>query len=233
MKIPEHIAIIMDGNGRWAKERKLSRMRGHQAGADAVRRIIKEAGKIGVRELTLYAFSRENWKRPKYEVNYLMRLLYNYLKQEYEEVMKNNLRFRVIGRIDELPANVRDEIARISRDSSSNTGMVLRLALNYGSRTEITDAVIKIAGAVKAGEIDQKNITDDLVKKYFYDPDMPDPDLIIRTASEMRLSNFLLWQASYSELWVTPVYWPDFDKEHLLQAINDYSHRERRFGGRG
>ncbi|MFA5795478.1 MAG: isoprenyl transferase [Candidatus Brocadiia bacterium] len=233
MKIPEHIAIIMDGNGRWAAERKLSRMKGHEAGADAVRRIIKEAARIGVKELTLYAFSRENWKRPKYEVNYLMRLLYNYLRQEYAEIMKNNLRFRAIGRIEELPEKVRSEIGRIIKDSSSNTGMVLRLALNYGSRTEIADAAAKISLAVKSGQVDPKNITEELFKEFLYNPDMPDPDLIIRTASEMRLSNFLLWQASYSELWVTPIYWPDFEKEHLLQAIKDYGQRERRFGGRG
>jgi undecaprenyl diphosphate synthase len=232
MKIPEHIAIIMDGNGRWAKAHKVSRMKGHEAGADAARQIIRECGKLGVKELTLYAFSRENWKRPRYEVNYLMKLLHKYLRQEYDEVMKNNLRFRAIGRIDELPANVQSEIARIIKDSAANTGLILRLALNYGARTEIADAAGRIARAVKAGRIDADKITEDTVKQHLYNPDMPDPDLIIRTAGEMRLSNFLLWQASYSELWVTPVYWPDFTKEHLSEAIKDYGQRERRFGGR-
>lgn len=232
MKTPEHIAIIMDGNGRWAKAHKVSRMKGHEAGARAARQIIRECGKLGVKELTLYAFSRENWKRPKYEVNYLMNLLYKYLRQEYDEVMKNNLRFKVIGRIDELPANVQSEIARIIKDSAANTGLILRLALNYGARTEIADAAARIAREVKSGRIDADKITEDVVKQHLYNPDMPDPDLIIRTAGEMRLSNFLLWQASYSELWVTPAYWPDFTKEHLLEAMKDYSQRERRFGGR-
>lgn len=218
----------MDGNGRWAKEQGVSRVKGHQAGAESAEEIVRECGRLGIKRLTLYAFSRENWKRPRYEINYLMKLLRQYLIRERPKLMKNNIKFAVIGRIEELPAKVQDEITRSIKATEHNTGLTLCLALNYGARTEIADALRKIC----QNGIDVSAINEETLRKYLYDPEMPDPDLLIRTGGEMRVSNFLLWQISYTEFWVTPKFWPDFSKEDLYEAITEYSRRERRFGGR-
>ncbi len=228
---PLHIAVIMDGNGRWAKRRGLARFRGHREGTESVREITRECAKKNVKQLTLYAFSQENWKRPKREINLLMRLLKDFLIKERKEIHENNIRLEAIGRIEALPEDVRRELAVTMEESKQNTGMVLCLALNYGGRTEIVDAAKEIADGVKQGKLDIADITEESFKKYLYQRDMPDPDLLIRTGGEMRVSNFLLWEISYTELWVTPVCWPDFRKANLEEALSDYARRERRFGG--
>lgn len=229
--LPSHIAIIMDGNGRWARRRGLVRIRGHQEGVESVREITRECAKKHLKQLTLYAFSQENWKRPKREVNLLMKLLKEFLIKERKEIKENNIRLTAIGRISGLPKDVQRELAISIEESKNNTGMVLCLALNYGGRSEIVDAAKKIANSVKAGKMDLDEITEETFKKFLYTSEMPDPDLLIRTGGEMRVSNFLLWEISYTELWVTPICWPDFRKEHLEAAIKDYARRERRFGG--
>jgi undecaprenyl diphosphate synthase len=230
-RLPRHVAMIMDGNGRWASERGLERIEGHVRGAVTVRRVVEECCRLGIGQLTLYSFSSENWKRPQREVDFLMSLLKQYLVEERPEIMKQNIRFRVIGRRAELAPEVVAEIEETERLSAANTGTTLALAVNYGSRAEIVDAVRSIAGRVKGGalapaEIDEATISDSL-----YTAGMPDPDLLIRTAGEMRVSNYLLWQISYAELWVTPVCWPDFTTELFHAALRDYAGRERRFGG--
>ena len=230
LKIPKHIAIIMDGNGRWAREHGLQRILGHESGAETVREMTRECSRLGVERLTLYAFSAENWKRPDREVGFLMQLLAQYLVQERKEIMDNNIRFTSIGRLQELPEAVRKELQGTTDLSSKNTGMVLCLALSYGGRIEIVDAVRKLAEEVKAGRRSPESIDEQEIAKYLYDPAAPDPDLLIRTGGDMRVSNFLLWQISYTELWVTPVRWPEFTKEHLHEAIRDFSRRDRRFG---
>ncbi|HHT9127495.1 MAG TPA: isoprenyl transferase [Candidatus Wujingus californicus] len=229
--IPTHIAIIMDGNGRWARQRGLIRIRGHEKGTESVREITRECAKKHIKQLTLYAFSSENWKRPKREVNLLMKLLKDYLIKERKEIEENNIKLTAIGRINELPEDVQRELAISMEESKNNTGMVLCLALNYGGRTEIVDAAKKIMRKVKEGKLRLDEITEETFREHMYMPDMQDPDLLIRTGGEMRISNFLLWEVSYAELWVTPVYWPDFKKTHLEEAIRDYANRERRFGG--
>lgn len=229
--LPHHIAIIMDGNGRWAREHKMSRIQGHRKGAERVREITHECARLGIKRLTLYAFSQENWKRPKLEINFLMRLLKRYLVKERKEIMDNNIRFTAIGRIKELPDAVKKELAKITEISKNNKGMVLCLALNYGGRQEIIDAVKSIAEDALAGKCDIANLNEGHFSQYLYDPEMEDVDLLIRTSGEVRISNFLLWQISYAELWITPVLWPDFKKEYLHRAIIDFSKRERRFGG--
>ncbi|HHT9150093.1 MAG TPA: isoprenyl transferase [Candidatus Wujingus californicus] len=229
--IPTHIAIIMDGNGRWARQRGLIRIRGHEKGTESVREITRECAKKHIKQLTLYAFSSENWKRPKREVNLLMKLLKDYLIKERKEIEENNIKLTAIGRINELPEDVQRELAISMEESKNNTGMVLCLALNYGGRTEIVDAAKKIMRKVKEGKLRLDEITEETFREHMYMPDMQDPDLLIRTGGEMRISNFLLWEVSYAELWVTPVYWPDFRKTHLEEAIRDYANRERRFGG--
>lgn len=229
--IPTHIAIIMDGNGRWARQKGLMRIRGHEKGTESVREITRECAKKHLKQLTLYAFSSENWKRPKREVNLLMKLLKEYLIKERKEIEENNIRLTAIGRINELPEDVQRELAISKEESKNNTGMVLCLALNYGGRTEIVDAAKEIVREVKEGKLRLGEITEETFREHMYMPDMPDPDLLIRTGGEMRISNFLLWEVSYTELWVTPVYWPDFKKAHLEEAIRDYANRERRFGG--
>jgi undecaprenyl diphosphate synthase len=231
VRLPRHVAMIMDGNGRWARERGLERIEGHVRGAETVRRVVEECCRLGIGQLTLYSFSSENWKRPQSEVDFLMGLLKQYLIAERPEIMKQNIRFRVIGRRAELAPEVVAEIEETERLSAANTGTTLALAVNYGSRAEIVDAVRSIAGRVKSGklvpaEIDEMTISDSL-----YTAGMPDPDLLIRTAGEMRVSNYLLWQISYAELWVTPVCWPDFTTELFHAALRDYAGRERRFGG--
>ncbi len=229
--LPEHIAIIMDGNGRWARQKKLLRIKGHETGAKAVREITRECAKKHIKQLTLYAFSQENWKRPKREIDLLMKLLKNFLIGEREEIQKNNIRLTAIGRIKELPEFVQRELSISIEESKMNTGMVLCLALNYGGRTEIIDATKKIAEELKKGKLKIDEITEESFKKYLYMPNMSDPDLLIRTGGEMRISNFLLWEISYAELWITDTYWPDFKKPHLEEALSAYANRERRYGG--
>ena len=231
LKIPRHIAIIMDGNGRWAEQHGKIRVNGHEVGAESVRRITRECARLGVKRLTLYAFSAENWKRPKMEIAYLMRLLKKYLLSERKEVMENNIRFTAIGRLHDLPAAVQEEIEHLKKIGAANTGMVLSLALSYGGRMEILDATRAAARDIAEGRLDPKKLDEKTFARYLYDPEAEDPDLLIRTGGDVRISNFLLWQVSYTELWVTPVFWPDFKNEHLHEAIADYSRRERRFGG--
>ncbi len=232
-QLPRHIAVIMDGNGRWARARGLSRLEGHRAGAEAVRRVTVAAAEIGLEYLTLYAFSVENWRRPKREIQGLMRYLKEYLKSELPLMRENNIRLRAIGRIGEFPVSVQKALARTVSATAGHTGLTLTLALNYGGRSEIADGVRRIAQAAREGEVDPETIDEKLISRYLYAPDLPDPDLLIRTSGEMRISNFLLWQISYTEFWVTEKCWPDFDKGMLLQAISDYQGRERRFGGLG
>jgi undecaprenyl diphosphate synthase len=230
-RLPRHIAMIMDGNGRWARERGLERIEGHLRGAETVRRVVEECCRLGVGQLTLYSFSSENWKRPQREVDFLMGLLKQYLVAERPEIMKQNIRFRVIGRRAELSPEVVAEIEETERLSAANTGTTLALAVNYGSRAEIVDAVRGIAGRVLRGELDPAAIDEGTIADSLYTAGMPDPDLLIRTAGEMRLSNYLLWQISYAELWVTSVCWPDFTTDVFHAALRDYAGRERRFGG--
>ena len=230
-RIPRSVAIIMDGNGRWASQRDLPRPAGHQQGAKVVRKIVTEAAQLGLEALTLYSFSTENWRRPADEVATLMGLYAEYLRRERTTVMNNNIRLRHLGRRENLPESVLNELDETVRQSASNTGMFLCLALNYGSRAEITHAVSQIAGKVAEGTLAVKDISEALIAEHLDSVGVPDPDLVIRTASEMRLSNFLLWQVSYAEFYVTDVLWPDFDESELHKAIRAYASRRRRFGG--
>nr|WP_281419333.1 isoprenyl transferase [Clostridium psychrophilum] len=229
-KIPRHIAIIMDGNGRWAKEHNLPRALGHKAGVEAIRRIVKESNKLGVEYLTLYAFSTENWKRPLKEVNSLMKLLVDYLKSEIEELNANDVVINSIGDISKLPKICRVELDNAYEKTRNNKGLTLNLALNYGGRNEIVDAVKEICLDLNSGKISEDKITEDIFSNYMYTRDMPDPDLIIRPSGELRLSNFLLWQSAYSEFWFSNINWPDFHEKELKLAISDYQKRDRRFG---
>ena len=226
--IPAHIAIIMDGNGRWAKQRGQQRSLGHQAGAETVHIIAEEAAKLGVKYLTLYTFSTENWNRPVDEVSALMALLMDSIEEE--TFMKNNISFRIIGDTEKLPADVRNRLNQCIERTSVNTGMCLILALSYSSKWEITDAVKQIATKVKNGTLDAESITDETIDKHLCTNFMPDPDLLIRTGGEVRLSNYLLWQCAYSELYFCDTFWPDFKEEEFSKAICDYQRRERRFG---
>lgn len=228
--IPAHIAVIMDGNGRWAMDRGKLRFNGHERGAEAVRDITRTCARIGVKRLTLFAFSAENWQRPKREVNHLMKLLKQYLISERDELMDNNIQLKTVGRVHELPEDVQNELEKSKSLVSKNTGMILCLALNYGGRQEIIDAVKQVTREIEAGVIKPDQITDVMLDKYMYEPCMEAPDLLIRTGGEMRISNFLLWHISYTEIVVLDVLWPDFTKEHLYKAIEEYSKRERRFG---
>jgi len=230
-RLPAHVAIIMDGNGRWARERGRERVEGHLQGVNSVRTVIEECTRLGLKQLTLYCLSSENWKRPRTELEFLMTLLEQYLVQERPEILRQNIRFRVIGRRDGLPDDVLREIDTSESLSVNNTGMTLALAINYGSRAEIVDAVRSIADKVKAGTLAVEAIDETTIDAHLYTAGMPDPDLLIRTAGEMRLSNYLLWQISYAELWVTPTCWPDFGIDLLHQAFHDYAQRVRRFGG--
>jgi len=230
-KTPRHIAIIMDGNGRWARERGLARIRGHEEGAESVRRVLRACGESGVEFLTLYAFSIENWKRPKAEVAALMKLLERFLKKETPELMEQNVRLQAIGRITDLPNSCQKQLHRAIETTSTNTGVTLILALSYGGRTEIIDGVKSLVDAVEKGHIDKGMIDVEMFSKHLYTRYYPDPDLLIRTSGEMRISNFLLWQLSYTEMYVTPKMWPEFRKEDLLDAIAEYSKRQRRYGG--
>jgi undecaprenyl diphosphate synthase len=230
-RLPRHVAVIMDGNGRWARQRGMPRVEGHLRGADTVRATVEECCRLGVEQLTLYCLSVENWKRPQNELDFLMTLLHRYLLDERAEIMGQNIRFSVIGRRSGLPDNVLAEIDENVRLSAANTGMTLCLAINYGGRTEIVDAVRALVERVRRGELKPDAIDEDAVSAALYTAGMPDPDLLIRTAGEMRVSNYLLWQISYAELWVTEKCWPDFDRDTLHQALRDFGRRERRFGG--
>ena len=229
--IPRHLAVIMDGNGRWAQARGLPRIEGHRRGVAAVRAVIESCSRLNMQQLTLYCFSSENWKRPLLEQKLLMQLLEQYLIEERAEIMRQNLQFAVIGRRDALGESVNREIDETYARARDNTGMRLCLAINYGSRSEIADAVQSIAREVAAGRIDPASIDESTVEAHLYTAGMPDPDLVIRTAGEMRVSNYLLWQISYSELWVTEKCWPEFGQEELIAALSNFAQRDRRFGG--
>ena len=228
--LPTHIAIIMDGNGRWAKERGLPRVEGHRQGAESVKTIVRAAGELGIKFITLYAFSVENWNRPKDEVDTLMKYLLRFLKRELGEMSKNSIRLQAIGQIWRLPENVQEQLAKSIEATAKNNGITLTLALSYGGRTEIVDAVRQIAREVKTGKLDAGEINEQVIAHHLYTHGMPDPDLLIRTSGEMRISNFLLWQLAYTELWVTDTLWPDFRRKHLFEAIANFQTRERRFG---
>ena len=232
-RLPRHIAIIMDGNGRWAKRRHLPRVAGHRAGVAAVRSTVETAARIGVHALTLYAFSEENWKkRPKSEVDFLMRLLGRYLKAELPTLNENNIRLEYIGRQHELPPDVQERMEWARANTAQNTGTVLTLALNYSARSELVDAFRSMVEvAAKNGGVQHLKIDEDTIREHLYTRHLPDPDLVVRTSGEMRLSNFLLWQLAYAEIYVTPTLWPDFRGVHLLEAVAEYQKRERRYGG--
>ena len=229
-RLPRHIAVIMDGNGRWARERGLPRIEGHRRGVKSVRLMVEECSKFGIEQLTLYCLSSENWKRPEEELHLLMHLLEQYVIEERSEIMRQDLQFSIIGRRDGLGPGVLDEVEKTIQYSRHNQGMRLCLALNYGSRAELVDAVQAIAAKAARGELSPAEITEELISWHLYTAGMPDPDLVIRTAGEYRLSNFLLWQSSYSELWITNELWPDFDVEHLEQAVQAYVSRDRKYG---
>ncbi|MEZ4810508.1 MAG: isoprenyl transferase [Allomuricauda sp.] len=229
-KLPKHVAIIMDGNGRWAKERGRLRIFGHENGVEAVRSTVESCAKLQIQFLTLYAFSTENWNRPKIEVETLMKLLVASLRKELETLNKNNIRLEAIGKIDSLPSKAQKELAEVISKTSKNTGMTLTLALSYGSREEIKSAVREIATKVKNNIISPENIDETVINTHLYTHFMPDVDLLIRTSGERRISNFLLWQIAYAELYFIDVFWPDFREHHLVEAILSYQNRERRFG---
>ena len=230
-RLPVHVAIIMDGNGRWAKKRSMPRVAGHRAGVEPVRSAVETCARLGVQALTLYAFSVENWKRPRAEVETLWRLLRFYLKHELTELNRNNVRFQAIGRIDELPGIIQRDLQETTAATASNTGLRLNLAINYSGRSEIVDAVRVLVEKARRGEAVE--VTEESIGANLYMSNLPDPDLLIRTSGEMRVSNFLLWQIAYAELYVTDTLWPDFNRTELLRAILEFQRRERRFGGLG
>ncbi|MBB6636736.1 isoprenyl transferase [Cohnella thailandensis] len=230
-KVPQHVAIIMDGNGRWAKARGLPRVAGHHSGMKAIKRITREADRLGIRYLTLYAFSTENWKRPKAEVEFLMKLPQEFLALELDELIANNVQVRMMGIEKLLPDHTLAAIEEAARKTAGNTGLVLNFALNYGSRMEMVDAARKLARRAANGELDPDSIDEQMFGASLLSGDMPDPDLLIRTSGELRLSNFMLWQLAYSEFWFTDVYWPEFNEQHLNEAICEYQRRARRYGG--
>jgi len=230
-RLPGHVAIIMDGNGRWARQRNLPRFAGHRAGAKTVRLIVEECARVGLKQLTLYSFSTENWNRPPEEVALLMDLYVEYMRSQRQLLLDNNIQFAQIGRREGLPQPVLDELANTLEATKKNTGMTLCLAINYGSRGEITDAVRRIAEEVRAGRILPEGITEEVISSRLYTAGMPDPDLLIRTAGEMRISNYLLWQISYAEFYVTDMFWPEFGIAELHAAFRDFAGRNRRFGG--
>ncbi len=230
-RLPRHVAVIMDGNGRWAGKRRMPRIAGHQAGVESVRSTVETCARLHIPALTLYAFSAENWKRPEQEVSFLMRLLRYFLRAELETLNRNNIRLQAIGRIQDLPVPVQEDLHWSIAATDGNSGMMLTLALNYGARTELADAIRVIAAKVRDGSLQPEQIDEALISSHLYTADLPDPDLLIRTSGEMRISNFLLWQIAYAELWVTNVLWPDFRRPELLRALLDYQKRDRRFGG--
>ena len=229
--LPSHVAVIMDGNGRWAKERRLPRVEGHRRGVESVRAVVRACGEVGVKYLTLYAFSVENWNRPKDEVDTLMKYLARFLKSEIGELHKSNVRLEVIGQIYRLPEFVQKQLRKTQDELSKNNGLTLTLALSYGGRTEIVEATRAIAAKVRDGLLDPAEINEQVIHQHLYTHNQPDPDLLIRTSGEMRISNFLLWQISYAELVVTQTLWPDFRKPDFFAALEEYTRRHRRFGG--
>ena len=230
-RLPRHVAIIMDGNGRWAAQRDQPRIAGHRAGVEAVRAVVDTGARLGLGALTLYAFSTENWKRPRLEVDALMRMLRRYLRLELDEIDRQNIRFQAIGRIEGLSDTVRREIGKATRRTSGNTGMVLSVALNYGGRSEIVDACRAAVHDMLSEGHNPEELTEETIAQNLYTHDLPELDLLVRTSGEMRISNFLLWQAAYSEIYVSDTLWPDFRRVHLLEAIADFQRRDRRFGG--
>lgn len=229
-KLPRHVAVIMDGNGRWAKHRGKPRIEGHRAGVKSVRAVVEAAVELRLQALTLYAFSSENWRRPAMEIKALMKLLVEYLKRELDELQEHGIRLHTIGRIDALPAEVQDYLAATKEQTRANSGLILTLALNYGGQNEILDAVKSIVHAVQAGTLESEALTPELFTRYLSTAELPELDLMIRTSGEMRVSNFLLWQLAYAELYITPELWPDFGKRHFYEAIAAYQQRSRRFG---
>ncbi|MBH0331282.1 isoprenyl transferase [Brevibacillus brevis] len=229
-KIPEHVAIIMDGNGRWANKRSLPRVAGHRAGMKAVKEVVKAADEIGVRYMTMYAFSTENWKRPRDEVDFLMKLPQEFLSTELDELIERGVRIRMVGSKNELPSHTLKALLEAEERTKDNSGLQLNFALNYGGRDELAKAFSVMAAQVKAGELQPEQLTEELISSYLYTSEIPDPDLLIRTSGEIRLSNFMLWQLAYTELWFTDVLWPDFTREHFYQAIVEYQGRARRYG---
>jgi undecaprenyl diphosphate synthase len=230
-RLPEHVAIIMDGNGRWAKKKLMNRVRGHQKGTEVVREIVRASREIGISYLTLYAFSEENWKRPQREISALMNILKQFLKSELPEMQENGIKLQAIGRTEKLPEDTKKILHDIIEKTADNKDMVLTLALSYGGRQEITDSVRKIASRIEKNEITSNDITEELISNCLYTGVIPDPDLLIRTSGEYRISNFLLWQIAYTEIYITPTLWPDFNKDEYLTAIKDFQKRDRRFGG--
>jgi len=231
-QLPQHVAIIMDGNGRWARQHNLKRVNGHKAGVDALRQIVEIAGDIGLQYLTVYAFSTENWGRSKIEVSYLLKLIMDSLNKEIEELRQNNVNIRFIGSPQELEASYNKKIIKTCQKSWDNDGLHFNIAMNYGSRREITEAFQKLHQDLLSGKLAEQDISEQTISDYLYTADMPDPELIIRTSGEQRLSNFLIWQSAYSEFWFTKTLWPDFSKVEFLQALRDFQNRERRFGKR-
>ena len=229
--IPKHVAIIMDGNGRWARRRGLPRSAGHRAGIKRVEATVEAASELGIRILTLFAFSTENWQRSKIEINMLMRALSNFLDKKIEKLQKNNIRLRVIGRDKPVPIKVLTKVRQAERLTAGNTGLTVVLALNYGGRAEIVDAAAKLARLIKSDNYKIEQLSEEIFSHFLYAPDLPFPDLLIRTSGELRLSNFLLWQLAYTELYFVKEYWPDFSKEHLIKAISEFQRRKRKFGG--
>ncbi len=229
--VPQHVAIIMDGNGRWAKQRGLPRLKGHEQGAESVRAVLRAARRVGVKYLTLYAFSTENWVRPKDEVEGLMNLLGVFMDRYEGEILKNKVRLRVMGQIERLPEKLQKKLSKLMEKSAKDYEHTLILALSYGSRLEIAEAAKAIALKAAAGELDPETVNEATVAQHLYLPDVPDPELMIRTSGELRLSNFLLWQLSYAELYVTDVFWPDFREEQFFQALEAFNQRGRRYGG--
>jgi undecaprenyl diphosphate synthase len=229
-RMPRHVAVIMDGNGRWAQSRGQSRIEGHREGLESVRAVVRAAGDLGIETLTLYAFSLENWNRPQAEVTELMRLLDHYLDVELEEVIRNDIEVRVIGRLDRIPSGVRGRLESAIERTRGNRSMRLVFALSYGGRAEIVDAARKLLRDAELGKVDPDRLDEKTFAAYLYDPELPDPDLLIRTGAESRVSNFLLWQIAYSEIYTTDTMWPDFREKHLRDALIDYQRRERRFG---
>ncbi|MEN6449277.1 MAG: isoprenyl transferase [Thermoguttaceae bacterium] len=230
-RLPRHVAIIMDGNGRWAQQRGLPRAEGHRAGVNSVRSVTEECARLGIEQLTLYCLSSENWKRPAEELDFLMQLLERYLVEERPRIMEHQIQVRWIGRREGLPAEAVRGLDETVRLSAGNTGLRVAMAINYGGRAEIVDAVRRVTDDVRRGTLDPATIDEQTISDRLYTAGMPDPDLLIRTAGEMRVSNYLLWQISYAEIYVTPVFWPDFDKDQLHVALRSYAGRERRFGG--
>ncbi len=229
--VPVHIAIIMDGNGRWAKRRGLPRQFGHKAGVDTIRNVVQWANEIGVKVLTLYAFSTENWRRPKVEVDFLMRLPVDFLETELQKLLENNIKLQVLGEAAGLPANTQEAVYAATRKTANNSGLILNLAFNYGSRAEILRAVKIISQKTREGKISPEDVNEDIFQKHLYTGDLPDPDLLIRPSGELRLSNFLLWQLAYAEFWFSNTLWPDFSRDEFLCAVLAYQKRDRRFGG--